>query len=70
MLVDGHHLHDVSVASLRETIGTGPQDTLLLNRLIGENLPRMLTGRRHCHCEPRLRRGRAEAGSQWRRSHR
>ena len=38
VLVDGHDLRDVSLASLRDAIGTVPQDTLLLNRSIGENL--------------------------------
>ena len=38
ILVDGHDLRDVSLASLRGRIGTVPQDTMLLNRTIGENL--------------------------------
>ena len=38
ILVDGHDLRDVSLASLRDRIGTVPQDTMLLNRTIGENL--------------------------------
>lgn len=38
VLVDGHDLRDVSLASLRGRIGTVPQDTMLLNRTIGENL--------------------------------
>ena len=38
VLVDGHDLRDVSLASLRDAIGTVQQDTLLLNRSIGENL--------------------------------
>ena len=38
ILVDGHDLRDVSLASLRNRIGTVPQDTMLLNRTIGENL--------------------------------
>ena len=38
VLVDGHDLRDVSLASLRDRIGTVPQDTMLLNRTIGENL--------------------------------
>ena len=36
--VDGRDLRDVSLASLRERIATVPQETLLLNRTIGENL--------------------------------
>ncbi len=36
--VDGHDLRGVSLASLRERIGTVSQETLLLNRTIGENL--------------------------------
>ena len=38
VMVDGHDLRDVSLASLRDRIGTVPQDTMLLNRTIGENL--------------------------------
>ena len=38
VLVDGHDIRDVSLASLRERIGTVSQETLLLNRTIGENL--------------------------------
>ena len=38
ILVDGHALNAVSLASLRERIGTVSQETLLLNRSIGENL--------------------------------
>ena len=38
ILVDGHGLRGVSLASLRDRIGTVPQETLLLNRTIGENL--------------------------------
>ncbi len=38
ILVDGQDLRDVSLASLRDRIGTVPQDTMLLNRTIGENL--------------------------------
>ena len=38
VLVDGHDLRDVSLASLRDRIGTVPQESLLLNRTIGENL--------------------------------
>ena len=38
ILVDGHDLRNVSLASLRGRIGTVPQDTMLLNRTIGENL--------------------------------
>ena len=36
--IDGHDIRDVSLASLRERIGTVSQETLLLNRTIGENL--------------------------------
>ena len=38
VLVDGQDIRDVSLASLRERIGTVSQETLLLNRTIGENL--------------------------------
>jgi glucan exporter ATP-binding protein len=38
VLVDGHDMRDVSLASLRDRIGIVPQETLLLNRTIGENL--------------------------------
>ncbi len=38
ILVDGHDLRDVSLAYLRDRIGTVSQDTMLLNRTIGENL--------------------------------
>jgi len=38
VLVDGSDLRDVALASLRDAIGTVPQETLLLNRSIGENL--------------------------------
>ena len=38
VLVDGHDLRDVSLSSLRDRIGTVPQDTMLLNRTIGDNL--------------------------------
>ena len=37
-LVDGYDVRDVSLASLRDRIGIVPQETLLLNRTIGENL--------------------------------
>jgi ATP-binding cassette subfamily B protein len=36
--IDGQDLRHVSLASLRAAIGTVPQETLLLNRTIGENL--------------------------------
>jgi ATP-binding cassette subfamily B protein len=38
VLVDGHDVRDVSLASLRDRIGIVPQETLLLNRTIRENL--------------------------------
>jgi ATP-binding cassette, subfamily B, beta-glucan exporter len=38
VLVDGHDVQNVSLDSLRDRIGVVPQETLLLNRTIGENL--------------------------------
>jgi ATP-binding cassette subfamily B protein len=38
VLVDGRDLRDVSLGSVRDAIGTVPQETLLLNRSIGDNL--------------------------------
>jgi glucan exporter ATP-binding protein len=38
ILVDGHDIREVSLVSLRHRIGTVPQESLLLNRTIGENL--------------------------------
>lgn len=38
VLVDGQDIRDVSLASLRDRIGTVPQETLLLNRSIRDNL--------------------------------
>jgi len=38
ILIDGHDIRGVSLGSLRARIGTVPQESLLLNRTIGENL--------------------------------
>ena len=38
VLIDGHDIREVSLESLRARIGTVPQETLLLNRSIGDNL--------------------------------
>ena len=55
VLIDGQDARDVSLASLRDRIGTVPQETLLLNRSIGENLRIGLPGATQAEVEQAAR---------------